>query len=459
MRKWLLIVFILVCLHTPAHAQNYNFGCSTLTRAEDKGQVSTISSYTEPAASECNDTAPQGTPAVGSTAPEDNTYEDLCLRQKEVQGARPQVCQVHRRMPATRDEVVNGVKISHTVSPLNLNPWYLISMQDPAKPFHPYLGPLYRGESNYAQYNSRLSQVDPVDTVLGCIPQIKPITGGVDPYDPLWMRAERDNCANQYILSRARYARFAEEIEPDANGRGDKPLPVSADQASSLCQPLRLIPMPASKQEYVPADYMLEAWKKLLFKESSTMRKGKAQDEPLYSRIGVKIVDGKDGDPDNRIAPPTKGVSPFRCSNASKQGFGKVCLNGITETQVERILDPSHPFSPRWDTRGNDRDTYSPWTISYTQDPMTILYGVRCAGDNKAKYYKVDMLPWRQKTFQKGIMRRLLWNIICKYTTVTIVFVTWECWDGSIAIFGAKVVTDVPWNCEDNRSGGGLWRQ
>lgn len=453
MRGVLLICLFFIMQSSAAYAQNYNFGCATLTHSGDNDEVTTVDSYDEPSVG-CNGDAPNGAPAPNSTAAEDDTYENLCLRQNEVQGARPQVCQVHRRMPATWDTIIDEFEIAHTISPLNLSPWYMISMQDPAKPYHPYLGPLYRGESNYARYNMRLSQTDPTDTVLGCIPQIRPISGGPNPYDPFWMRAEMDNCANQYILSRARFARFANEIQRDGDNRGDKPLPVAADQANNLCQPLRLIPLSSGEQEFSPTDYVWHAWKKLLFNAGSTMRSG-AEYEPLYERIGVTISNGTDGYADNRISPPTKDRVPFRCSNASKKSFGSVCLNGITASQVERIIDPSHPFSPRWDTRGNERDTYSPWTIIYTQDPLTILYGVRCAGDNGARYYKVDMMPWRYNKFLRGIMRRILWNILCRYITVTFYdIVTWNCWDGSIEILEVEVIDGVPWNCEENTEGG-----
>jgi hypothetical protein len=384
--------------------------------------------------------------AKNLVAPEDHRYDGLCLRNNEIQGSRPQVCMVHKRMPAIPDGSSTPVgKVLRTLSPLNLSPWYLISMQDPIKEYHPYYGPLYRGESNDASYRSRMSQPDPEDNVAGCIPQIKPQAGGTNPFDPFWMRAERDNCANQYILTRSRYARFVAEAV------GERPLPVVAGREQSMCQPLRLIPLKPADQEYVPSDYIYNAWAKLLANPALLVRRGKAEAEPLYSRIGVEISK----DPDNRIWPPTKDRTPFRCSNIAQRSFGKICLNGIVEAPVERILDPTHPFSPRWDYRGNERDTYSPWTIIYTQNPLSILYGVRCAGDNLTRYFKVDMMSWRQKAFHRGIMRRLLWSIVCRYLILTFYdIVTWECWDGKISIFEIEILTGVPWNCKKNTSGG-----
>ena len=443
MRIFIFLCLLLSATFSSAQAQVYNFGCSTLTHATDTVSNSTASTPADDQPEDCGQTSGNSAAgAPGSTADEDTHYDDLCLRKNEVQGAKPQGCMVHKRMPAIPD---GNARLLRTLSPLNLNPWYMISLQDPANEYHPYMGPLYRGESNYAHQYTRLSQVDPLDTTNGCIPQIKPDTGGIDPYDPFWMRAERDNCANQYILTRARYARFAVETA------GARPMPLPSNRASELCQPLRLIPMNPGDQEFVPSDYIYNAWKKLLAKPSHLYRGGKASSEPLYSRIGVTIPSS----PDNRIWPPTKDATPFRCSNNSQKSFGKACINSITDAQVERILDPSHPFSPRWDFRGNDRDTYAPWTVIYTQDPLTILYGVRCAGDNAARYYKVDIMPWRAKAFQRGIMRRLLWNIVCRYAFATFYgIITWECWDGSISFLGSKVLTGIPWNCKENKKGG-----
>jgi hypothetical protein len=453
MRQFLVVLLLLVLTQsTGAHAQVYGFGCSTLTHAEDLNQETKVEAAPADAPQDCGAAPKAGVPEPGSSADKDMTYEDLCLRGVEVQGARPQVCQVHRRMPAFKDGV-SGLAY-YPISPLNLNPWYMISMQDPVKPYHPYMGTLYRGGTNYAHQYTRLSQTDPVDTIAGCIPQIIPDTGGTNPYDPFWMRAEMDNCANQYILSRARYARFANEIrlDPANPSMGEKPLPVAANQADKLCQPMRLIPMKPGDQEYTPTDYIYNAWIKLLAKPSHLYRGGRAEVEPLYTGIGVKM---QTDNPDNRIWPPTKGRTPFRCSNSAQQSFGKVCVNGIAEKQVERILDPSHPFSPRWDFRGNERDTYSPWTIVYTQNPLTILYYVRCAGNDAEKYYKVDIMPWRQKAFQRGIMRRILWNIICRYFYITYYeLFRWDCWDGKVTIIGIVVTKGLPWNCAANQEGG-----
>ncbi len=437
----LCIVLTSMMLHHEASAQVYNFQCEALTHlAASNTPAGGGGGAAAPSDGECGTNLPAGTPAKGSTADQDNTYLDMCLNKKEVQGTRPQNCAAH--------------KSTRTKSVLDFSPWYLISLQQPhfagtagnppeyrpplgfqkfpdttdpnedmgwctgtlqaycqnyppesltATARHPYLGKLYRGESNTDVYSNRLTQIDPADTVNSCIPMLLPNSGSPDPYDPYWMRAELDNCANQYILARARYARRAFEQQGA--------LPMVGEKAESLCQPLRLIPVKDEDVEYIPSDYIQAAWRKLLVNPGYTMRNYSStfittDVEPNYARTQVSIYGP------NAIQPPTQGSSPFRCSPSSSQPFGQICTNGLVEQQVERIFDPSHPFSPRWDFNYNERDYYSWLTVAYYGNP---LYQVRCAGNTGDKYLKVDVMSWRASNFNWPILRKIAINIVCYY--------------------------------------------
>lgn len=427
-----------------AFAQVYNFRCEALTHLKGQSEASPSNPGSTYSDGECGANLPAGTPQKGSTADQDNTYLDLCINKKEVQGTRPQNCMAH--------------KSTRTKSPFDFNPWYLISVQQPRytntaykpplgykqfpdpnrpdddqgwcegnlQPYcvnyppesltntarHPYLGNLYRGATNTDVYSNRLSQIDPADTVNSCIPMILPTSGTPDPYDPFWMRAEIDNCANQYILTRARYARRAFEQQGA--------LPLVGDKAENLCQPLRLIPINDKDQEYIPSDYIYGAWRKLLVDANYRMRDYgstfvSSNPEPQYSKIGVKIYSP------NAIYPPRQGSTPFRCGQKSNEPFGNICINGLVEQQVERIFDPSHPFSPRWDFTYNDRDFYSLFTIPYGGDPLN---QVRCAGNADDKIIKVDIMSFRASKFHWKVFRKILVNIVCYYLRI----LRWWCW-------------------------------
>lgn len=454
-----IAVTYLVFTCPSAQAQVYNFKCEAYSKTP--GNTSNTSGESTAAATNssdgtCGATLPAGTPAKGSKAAIDNTYLDMCLNKKEVSGTRPQNCMAHK---ATRAK-----------SPLDYNPWTYISVQQPhyadtpykppladeanmypdasdpnadigwcndsMQPYcadypkeslalsarHPYLGQYYRGSSNTDLYTSRLSQVDPADTTNSCIPMILPRTGNPDPYDPLWMRAEIDNCANQYILARARFARRAFERQGS--------LPLVGDKAENLCQPLRLIPVADKDQEYIPSDYIRGAWTKLLVNPNHKMRSSsgilsfaESNSEPIYSNVGVKMWEVTSGGKtySNKIYPPSQGARPFRCGPESNSPFGQICINGLVEQQVERIFDPSHPFSPRWDFKFNERDMLSPLTFGYGGD---ILNQVRCAGNNTNRYIKVDIMSWRAKKFWRNMLRRILINTVCYYLVIWVL----RCW-------------------------------
>ena len=106
--------------------------------------------------------------------------------------------------------------------------------------------------------------------------------------------------------------------------------------------------------------------------------------------------------------------------------YPQITLSDLTKVPAEEILDPTHPFSPRWDIEDkrdriakNDRDFSK--SQAYLKDTTN---GVFCAGDKDKKIIKVDILNFRRESFYfgkssaellgDGFTGRSMFNTICK---------------------------------------------
>ncbi len=260
------------------------------------------------------------------------------------------------------------------------------------------------------------------------------------------IRLQADNCANQYLLYSAMYpAQKGTALTPSlyapqpGNSQilsGDDPtrpgLPLTLD---TECQPLNVYRVPSN--EYSASTYIAAAWKKLL--QDPTYRKTTSAVKctpcvGLLSSLGLPC----DHEPhlpcgitlDHPMPPPNELETP-------PKPFPEVLLSTISTVKFEDINDPTHPFSPRWDYLLNDRD-YS--NISFTslgsfsttalaiQGSLAIYMNplknsVFCAGvrnstetDPQKKdddEVKVDVLTFRQKTFEDALTKRAGYNAAC----------------------------------------------
>ncbi len=293
-------------------------------------------------------------PAYGE---EDYTYRDLCLMGDEIRGGRFPECIPHKR--------------TNNFSPLYLSPWYLTNIQsvDPDMP-GPHVGPGYRGDRN----NFRLIQPTEETTVDVCKQIVEP-NSDLDPYNPITARKEMDNCTDQYILFRSNFPRIPVATQGE--------LPDIEQERQDFCQPLRMVPFPIEEQEYVPSEYYVEAWKKTMMDTQHLARGGLAPKEPLYSALGLSLKETIDIRPD----------------------FSIVEINDLTEFPYERIYDPTHPYTPRWDFLYNERAQFSPMTTPYGGNPTD---AVRCAKD-----VPTDVMTWRKPGFELYITWRIAFNIAC----------------------------------------------
>jgi hypothetical protein len=298
-------------------------------------------------------------------------------------------------------------KTTRQFSPLDLSKWYLVSLMNPDKSIRePYQEPLqedvtslnqgnpYRGGVNPLRHSQRL--VLPTATMqAGCAPELMvgPSGGGeADPMDPVWMRKELDNCTNQYILQHSRFIRDVDD--PSGNYFGTD---------VGLCQPFRLEVPPTRHElyEYLPTEYIGVAWVKLLMDESYQLRGALNSAEPHYQNdTKVEI---------------TKQI-PIPANN-----FGLITIEDLTENEngvnlhVEKIADPSHPFSPRWDYEVTDR-SFSPLTTIYGGNPTD---ATKCADD-----FQIDLLHFRKDYFETWMMTKIAFNIACFLDPTTPI----NCW-------------------------------
>jgi hypothetical protein len=306
-------------------------------------------------------------------------------------------------------------KITERFSPLQLNPWYLTSILNETGIREPYQGFAYKGGGgNNVIFNSQRMIMPTESMQVGCANalMVNNAGGATNPLDPVWMRRELDNCTNQYILQQARFIRDPDDNQADYFGI-----------SSGVCQPFRL-EMPPTRYdlyEYVPSEYIGVAWVKLLMDDSYQYRGGRSAAEPNYNR-------------DTR-------VDVVRQIPIPSERFGMILIEDLVEEtpvnlQFEKILDPSHPYSPRWDFEVDDR-SYSPLTAVYGSNP---LEGVRCSDE-----VPVDLLSFRKHMFERWVPQKISWNIAC--------FLTWPCnpfvWTYLLQCNGDTPCCSTRWNVAD----------
>lgn len=322
---------------------------------------------------------------------EDMTYKNKQLTGKEIRGASFPKSIIHRR--------------TDTYSPLDLSAWYLTNIQCTGAASckapggkGPYLGPVYRGSENVYRYINRLVQPKK-DTAVDVCKQIITPNSDTEPYDPITARKELDSCTNQYILFRSNMIRIP------VDDQGELP-DILGGREQEFCQPLRMVPFPEGEEEYVPSEYYVEAWRKTMMDEDHLVRDGKAPKEPEYGKLGVGIDD------------------PIKI----RSDYSKVTLNDMTEFPYERINDPTHPFTPRWDFEFNEREHYSPKTVEYSGNPVS---AVRCSGGLASPNIPVDVLTFRQPAFDYYINQRIAFNILCWNIVVYNQHVCWDFFEAS----------------------------
>lgn len=233
-----------------------------------------------------------------------------------------------------------------------------------------------------------------------CVNQIEVKSGLSAREQAVVERVRLDNCSNQYIL----HAAADPEYRSDAlQLSGENPEdPAARISLKTHCQPLRTTY--DSTQEYSPADYLKAAWTKLLVNPSYRKTPGAAKEPHLPNGVTLQNTNS------DKLKMPERFPENLSQLGATQEGGA---------TNYEAIYDPSHPFSPRWDFKGNERGMYSPMTAVYSNDLRNAVYCAGNRGDSSSsqgdnKVYKVDVLEFRRKKFEEGMVKnRIGYNTAC----------------------------------------------
>ena len=278
------------------------------------------------------------------------------------------------------------------------SPYLYYTLPDTKDKNVPYDGTYYRGTAGEKDIALKEFGNTPTGqkTIASCVPQIKLKSDATSKEDMAKLaRLQMDNCANQFILNASLSpVQRANATLPSGDNPND---PAELVKPEFYCQPLKMAPV--TEEEYIASDYIKGAWKKLLNDPKYVMNTD-AQSEPKDTQKEPTLPEGVTLE--NTDKEPTKQPSPFP----------EVKLASLAASKFEEIYDPSHPFSPRWDFKWNERDHYSPKTAAYGGDTKN---GVFCAGDKKDKIIKVDILSFRDKTlkFDQHLTDRIDYNAKC----------------------------------------------
>ncbi len=244
------------------------------------------------------------------------------------------------------------------------------------------------------------------------------------------IRLQLDNCANQYILNAAIYP-FQKETDENSRLFSLEDLEDNPEERIGLrteCQPLATFR--ETENEYKVSTYLEAAWRKTMHLPAwrmSTPSQMKCM--PCFNKGDLPC----DREPHLPCAGPRNQGMTIDNPTPPPSPFPEVTLSQIGAIQYEEIVDPTHPFSPRWDFNFTDRDYSNPsprWLNAQGDSFLSIglIYGqikmymsesknaVFCAGVKSGdpdEEVQVDVLEFRRDKFEDTLARRVTFNHIC----------------------------------------------
>ncbi len=316
------------------------------------------------------------------------------------------------------------------------NPYLFVSPRDAKDATLPYTGPYSVGTPGDTSKTFQMigKSAKDVKRLAACTAQIK---GTSDPQNPAeaakLTRLQMDACTNEYILNAAVYPYQKANVR--LLSLDDPENPGAVMNLDGECQPLRTFR--ETENEYPASTYLEAAWKK-------TLQDPKYRKTTPSSMACVPCVDDSlPCDREPHLPCGTTIETPAKPANELKdppEPFPEVLLSSIATIPHEEIVDPTHPFSPRWDFRATDRD-YSTVKGAAKATAMgatkaAAIYGslqiymsktdntIFCAGVKEAKAetdkekkanleVPVDVLEFRRPAFEDAISARTLYNSAC----------------------------------------------
>ncbi len=316
------------------------------------------------------------------------------------------------------------------------NPYLFVSPRDAKDATLPYTGPYSVGTPGDTSKTFQMIGKSAPGTkrLAACTAQIK---GASDPQTPAeaakLIRLQADACTNEYILNAAAYPYQKENVR--LLSMDDPENPAAVMNLAGECQPLKTFR--ETENEYSASTYLEAAWKKTL--QDPKYRKT----TPSSIACVPCINDAIPCDREPHLPCGTTIENPAKPANELKnppEPFPEVLLSSIGSIPYEEIVDPTHPFSPRWDFRATDRDystiegaakaaimgsakvavNYALMQTYMSKTDNTIF----CAGVKEAKEetdeekkanleVPVDVLEFRRPNFEAAIFGRTGYNTAC----------------------------------------------
>ncbi|MEI7668519.1 MAG: hypothetical protein WCJ33_00350 [Pseudomonadota bacterium] len=274
---------------------------------------------------------------------------------------------------------------------------------------------------------------------------------------PVWLRLQQDSCTNQYIapMGLNPYYIFADALK-------NRNLPWN----ESFCQPLQLKQLDCERDandeckvdtgssdnnmyDYRAWGYLESSYLNILTKDyfptggvsadnhgTNPIRNtgdklfGKPQPSPsdisytteamlAAKEYGYKI--DANGGGINYVDESKAGGSNYNSYiDLTNPIIGKkTTINQLAEQQYERIFDPTHPFSPRWDWKGTDREYSKKANLTGSPDDK-IGYDKNLGGDCTVRCaaVPVDILSFRAEGFDACMNCRIGQNTKCFWKEV-----------------------------------------
>ncbi|OYW13910.1 MAG: hypothetical protein B7X02_01180, partial [Rhodospirillales bacterium 12-54-5] len=301
----------------------------------------------------------------------DTTYRDSKIACDDKFGTHAPCPKDPMPMKTTGDKPQSLIK--------DFTPYLFSYARDPKDASRPYAGPWARGTLGDTVQTFQLVGNAAKDEKTGgeakrqyaCVNQIE--MEGLSAADQAKaVRLQLDNCTNQYIL----HAALGPEYRKNPTLlSGENPAdPSERISLKSNCQPLRTL-YDGSPPEYKVSDYLKIAWKKTLINPAATkahapvsLLPGGSLPPPLDTLASTVLEFLGSSFPTlNNVSEPRlpTGTTLKHTDDPAVKyppTFPDITLAQLASPQegsgsnYEMIVDPTHPFSPRWDYFYNDRE-------------------------------------------------------------------------------------------------------
>lgn len=216
-------------------------------------------------------------------------------------------------------------------------------------------------------------------------------------------RVKWDNAVNQTIMESTRYP--AQREDQRLVAWEDESKPGEKLSMKNHCQSLRMTY--EADEEYKAGDYLYTAYQKTVRDPNYRMR-GKSNSalntEQGKNVFALLVPDAYAAAAAGQFDEPgVNGLQKYKNQYPDRQDMKNLRINQYAPVAYERINDPTHPWTPRWDYKNNERDEFSPKGAEYSKYPKD---NVRAAA-TATNVVKVDILEFRRPPYEKGINKRI----------------------------------------------------